>query len=140
MCVRRLSRILQDDSDPQYHSFRSNIPALIVLAFAHITFKYIYNRFYLPKLHQRGNLHLIPYLLTFSILMLLGLHGSSILKIFAILVINFALSKSCGKSIYGPVLTWIFNLAVLVANELNEGYRFGSLHSSLQALVRPRQP
>jgi hypothetical protein len=67
--------------------------------------------------------------------MLLGLHGASILKIFAILALNYSVAKVCKGSKLGPVLTWIFNGAILFANEINSGYQFGNFHPSLELLV-----
>jgi hypothetical protein len=67
--------------------------------------------------------------------MLLALHGASILKILLILSFNFAIAKCCGGSRLGPILTWVFNGAVLFANERHSGYLFHSIHPSLGSLV-----
>jgi hypothetical protein len=68
--------------------------------------------------------------------MLLGLHGTSIIKIFAILAANFAIAKFGRGQKWAPLATWVFNGAVLFANEWNSGYRFAALHPSLEVLVR----
>ncbi|KAH9948606.1 MBOAT-domain-containing protein [Amylocystis lapponica] len=123
-----------DNSDNQYRAFRGNIPALILLVGAFIGIKYIYHRisrrtsFSRPK----DNLHLIPFLLGFIFLMQIGLHGTSSLKIFIILSVNYILAKIFRGSLLGPLFTWMFNAAVLFANEKNEGYKFASIHSSLE--------
>jgi hypothetical protein len=36
----------------------------------------------------------------------------------------------------GPLLTWIFNVLILFANETYGGYRYASFHPSLEVLVR----
>lgn len=68
--------------------------------------------------------------------MLLGLHGTSTLKIFLILTINYAIAKQCRGSKSGPILTWIFNGAVLFMNDRYGGYQFGHMLSALEFLVR----
>jgi len=72
----------------------------------------------------------------FSVIFIIGLHGSSSLKIFAILTVNYLLARRLGGKRYGPLLLWVANLILLFSNELNNGYRFASLHSSLAYLVR----
>jgi hypothetical protein len=106
-----------------------------MLATAFLAFKHFYTRFRLRSSDPTTKLHLIPYLLVFSTAMLVGLHGTSILKIFAILILNYLIAKSCKGSKLGPLLTWVFNVAVLFANEKNSGYRFGMFHPALQSLV-----
>lgn len=71
----------------------------------------------------------------FSLLFLLGLHGSSIIKVIAILSVNFLVAKLCKSSKIGPVLTWTFNIGILFLNDRYSGYRFGELHQSLEYLV-----
>ncbi|KDQ59021.1 hypothetical protein JAAARDRAFT_33744 [Jaapia argillacea MUCL 33604] len=134
-----------DNSDTQYRSFRNNIPALSLLVSAFFIAKSIYGRFSSqrssPSLSQHTStidtaLHRIPFLLTFSIVMLLALHGTSIIKVLIILSINYAIAKSFGQSHpkLAPLLTWVVNMGVLFANEWNSGYKFASLHTSLEVL------
>ncbi|PCH42536.1 MBOAT-domain-containing protein [Wolfiporia cocos MD-104 SS10] len=121
-----------DNSDAQYRSFRNNIPPLIILSATFLGLKSLYTlliRRFRPV--QSDNTYLIPYSLVFSILMLLGLHGTSALKIILILSSNYFIARACRGSKVGPVLTWVFNAAMLFANDRFEGYRFASLHSSL---------
>jgi hypothetical protein len=68
--------------------------------------------------------------------MLLGLHGTSIVKIFIILTANFAIAKLGRGRKWALFVTWIFNGGILFANEWNSGYTFAALHPSLQMLVR----
>lgn len=81
------------------------------------------------------NLYHIPFSLAFSILMLIVLHGTSLIKIVIILSLNYVIAKLCRGSKLGPVLTWIFNAAILFLNETQDGYRFAHVHPSLQYLA-----
>jgi hypothetical protein len=132
---------IQDNSDSQYRSFkfRNNIPSLVVLAGAywgHISS----SSSYIPILehHPRTISILSPSVWPFlsSCSLACRLHGASVLKIFVILCLNYSIAKICKGSKLGPVLIWIFNGAVLFANERNSGYRFGKFHPSLELLVR----
>ena len=69
--------------------------------------------------------------------MLIGLHGTSALKVLAILSANYWIGKTTAGSVIGPVVSWVFNLGILIANELADGYRFAALHPGLAYLVRP---
>ncbi|TDL25763.1 MBOAT-domain-containing protein [Rickenella mellea] len=134
-----------DNSDAQYRSFRNNIPALTIISASFFGLQSIYARAARhanPPLSD-NILHRIPFLVTFSLLMVTGLHGASILKIMFILSINYSIAKVLGPSKINPVITWIFNMAVLFANERNSGYKFASLSPSLAYLdsvqgVHPR--
>lgn len=68
--------------------------------------------------------------------MIIGLHGTSALKIFLIVTLNYLIGTRVATLKYGPIIIWVFNLVVLFANELQDGYRYSSLHSSLSYLVR----
>ncbi|KAI0342742.1 MBOAT-domain-containing protein [Trametopsis cervina] len=122
-----------DVSDAQYRSFRNNLPILTALVFLFLGLKWVYVR-----IRQRfkplgsDGLHRVPFLLVFSSIMLATLHGTSVLKMGAIFLLNFTIAKLCGGTKAGPLLTWTFNGCVLFLNEWNEGYRFGGIHSSMQ--------
>lgn len=83
-----------------------------------------------------NHLHLPPFLLGFSTVFLLALHGMNVLKIFLILSVNYGIAKYLGGSKLNPLLTWIFNGAVLFTSEIYSGYPFRSLHTALAPLVR----
>ena len=68
--------------------------------------------------------------------MLMGLHGTSIIKIFIILAINFVIAKSGRGEKWAVLATWVFNGGVLFANQWNSGYTFAALHPSFEVLVR----
>ncbi|KAF4597198.1 glycerol transporter [Pleurotus pulmonarius] len=121
-----------DNSDDQYRSFRTNIPSLSAAALIYLTLKSLYVR--VAGTSKPDSTHLIPFNLAFSILMLLALHGSSILKILLILTINFAIAKYCGPSKLAPWLIWTFNGAILLANDRYHGYVFGDILPALSFL------
>lgn len=86
-------------------------------------------------MNASGRLHSVPFLLGFSTVFLLALHGTSVVKIFGVLATNYSISKYFRGSRLNPLLTWIFNGTVLFTSELYSGYHFGSLHAALGALV-----
>lgn len=130
--------LLQDNSDAQFRYFRNNIPVLTALAGIFFVLKSLYQRIFVrPDLSKGDSLHRIPFLFLFSIILMLGLHGANILKIFLILTINFGIAKVFGSSRINPLLTWLFNMGVLIAIERNSGYRFASISPALVSLVRP---
>jgi len=126
-----------DDSDRQYRTFRDNVPTLTLLVGLFLATKTLYSygmQRYLRR-QREDNLYLIPFLLAFSTLLLIGLHGTSILKILAIISVNYCIGKSTGQSKLSPILSWVFNVAVLFANEWYSGYRFSAIHPSLDMLL-----
>ena len=75
------------------------------------------------RLNQR-----ITFDVGFNILFLLALHGFSAPKVLLILYINYALATRLSKE-YVPVATWIFNIGILFANELGQGYPYRDIAS-----------
>ena len=127
----------QDNSDAQYRAFRNNLPALALLALVYVALKSIYTRFATRSISgtPADKTFLVPFTNLFAVLYLIGLHGTSTLKIFIILTANYHIGKSFTSSRAGPIITWIFNFLILFANERNEGYLFSSLHPDLAPLV-----
>ena len=125
---------IQDNSDVQYRSFRSNIPALLAFAAAFFGLKQLYLRFSRSIPHN-GNSHLLPFYLSFSLVMLVALHGTSALKVLLILSGNFAIARLGKGAKWTPLATWVYNMAVLFANERFEGYHYAALHQELGFLV-----
>ncbi len=70
------------------------------------------------RLNQR-----VTFDIAFSLVFLLALHGFSALKILTILYINYSLATRLKKE-YVPIVTWVFNIGILFANELGKGYPF----------------
>ena len=59
---------------------------------------------------------------------MLALHGISAAKVFTILYVNYQVATALPRQ-YVPAATWIFNIAILFANELCNGYKFSSIAS-----------
>lgn len=62
----------------------------------------------------------------FAYIFLAALHGFSALKILAILHINYQIATKLPRR-YIPVATWVFNVCMLFANELSQGYKFAAI-------------
>jgi hypothetical protein len=104
---------------------------------AFFALKYAYLRPILRGTAPADNLHRIPFYILSSLLMLTILHGASILKILVILSVNYALAKVTGGTRFAVPIMWIFNAAVLFANEWYGGYAFATLHPQFAFLVCP---
>ncbi|KAF9580700.1 glycerol transporter [Lunasporangiospora selenospora] len=137
-----------DNSDGQYAGFRNNIPSLVIVICIYLPashfFNYLMNRSAVPEgstpistnvQQERG----LPFLsrawffLGFSFIYLYYMYGLSLLKIMAIVSINYLIAK-LGKrynSRWIPIATWIFNIAILFLNEAYHGYNFADIHESL---------
>lgn len=95
----------------------------------------------------------------FSLVLLAALHGTSLPKIVLILYVNYRIARlgaaDGGDGLSGartrdpgqatsirwrrewtPYATWVFNVGILFANVLGEGYYYSSLGSSFAFLVR----
>ena len=129
------THVAQDNSDAQYRSFRNNLPPLLIGALAFLFSKFL-RVHYAVNPTQIGNLYPIPFNVGCSVVMILALHGTSALKVLAIVSANYVIAKACRGSRAGPALTWMFNAAVLFLNERYHGYRFGDILPGLEYLVR----
>ncbi|GAA5974348.1 hypothetical protein JCM11641_006751 [Rhodosporidiobolus odoratus] len=133
-----------DTSDPQYNLFRSFLPLTLVLALLHLTLSHAFRRLFNPTRSARAR-----FSATFSILLLVALHGSSVLKILAIMGGNWwIVKKGCGmggtrggptagsrwRTEWTPYAIWAYNIGVLFLNEVSAGWKFGALHPSLTFL------
>ena len=73
------------------------------------------------RLEQR-----IGFDLFFGLTFLIALHGVSAAKVLIILYINYNLATNLKRE-YVPAATWVFNVGILFANELSEGYRMARI-------------
>lgn len=64
----------------------------------------------------------------FAIVYLFVLHGFSAFKVLLILNINYRLATKLPRQ-YVPAATWLFNVPVLFANELCQGYHYKTIAS-----------
>ncbi|KAI0312315.1 MBOAT-domain-containing protein [Amylostereum chailletii] len=121
-----------DNSDVQYRSFRSNIPALTAFLLIFFILKYLYTRpIRRASAQVADNLHRLPFYALFSLVMLAVLHGSSAVKVLLILSANYTIAVTGNGAKWSVLATWVFNCAVLFANERFGGYRFSSVHPGL---------
>ncbi|GAA5946636.1 hypothetical protein JCM3765_000327 [Sporobolomyces pararoseus] len=121
-----------DNSDHQYHLFRSNFPLLSALFIVFLSLSHFFRSrlFKQPRSKQnRSN-----FILLFSVLMLSVMHGTSLLKMIGILWLNWKIARMALNDREGiikrewvPYLTWGFNVVVLFANEIYGGYEFGKI-------------
>ena len=126
----------QDNSDPQYRSFRDNIPALCLLSSLYLGSSHLYARITTPAGNLTTSLeYRTRFISLFAIIMLFALHGTGALKILAILYANYHIAKQTHRMPIGVPLTWMFNIAVIFSNEIYDGYRFAALHPALEPLV-----
>ncbi|KAH7375673.1 glycerol uptake protein [Plectosphaerella cucumerina] len=122
-----------DVSDQQYGFFRSNLPAMGSLLIVHPLLRRVWNAvFPVPegtskrplaaqgsaRLEQRASFDFL-----FALIFLVVLHGVSAPKILLILAINYKIGTALPRR-YVPLATWTFNVLLLPANELSQGYRF----------------
>lgn len=107
---------------------------LAALIGLHVFTRFIYSK--VTRIASANSLQSITFQLLFSFVYLFGLHGFSIIKIGIILTINYWIGKTCAGRKFGPLLTWVFNIASLFANDRYDGYRFGNIIPALAYLVR----
>lgn len=116
-----------DITDAQYHTFRSNLPYMSSLLLFHPLLRKVWNAVFpttdkksqgAERFEQR-----VSFDYAFAILFLFILHGFSALKVLLILNVNYRLATKLPRE-YVPVATWAFNVPVLFANELCQGYHY----------------
>lgn len=137
-----------DNSDDQYSGFRDNLKYISLLVILHPLLRRLFESLYsVPGrarliaskdkqnghsqlgLHPEADIRLnqrVTFDMMFSVLFISALHGISALKILLILYINYSFATKLPK-IYVPAATWIFNVGILFANELFQGYPLASV-------------
>ena len=142
---------LVDNSDAQYRGFRGNVVYMGVLLVVHPLLRRVWERVggggvggggpLQPNgsVSKRGGesagadaeerlMNRTTFDLAFGLIFLLALHGISAFKVLLILYINFQIGTKLSKPYVG-VATWVFNIAILFANELCRGYSFATISS-----------
>ncbi|KIX93410.1 uncharacterized protein Z520_10829 [Fonsecaea multimorphosa CBS 102226] len=142
-----------DNSDGQYAGFRDNIPYLAALIVLHPLLRRAYERLTLtspptsngsanshPSLSQSTAESRLRHRLAFdfgsALIYIVALNGFSVFKILVILFINFKIATALPRNTI-PVATWIFNIAILFANELAQGYRYSVMAEALVPFFSP---
>lgn len=143
----QLAHNVQDNSDAQYATFRDNIPYMAIVLAIHPLLRKLYDRVYQVEVAgvqanghttkasnpqsfdaDRRSQQRTSYDLYFALLFLTALHGVSIFKVLLILHINYNIGTHLPKA-WIPPATWIFNIAILFANELGHGYPLSDIVS-----------
>jgi hypothetical protein len=125
----------QDMSDPQYRSFRNNLASLLFLAGSYLGFSTLQTRIS-PTARSRS-----AFIVTYAIVMLFILHGTSTIKILALLSLNYIICLSPRSPIFAkafPALLFAGNMGMLFLNERYDGYRFSNILGGLAVLVSTR--
>ena len=142
-----------DNSDRQYAGFRGNLPILISVMLLHWILSLIIRvssagKSYSPSLMGQSNQQSptnsnlrIIFTLVFSFIFLMALFGASVLKILAIITINYVLTKTVApfRSKYhllAPALIWTFCLGILFLNDFYRGYSFAWIGAGWLDLYR----
>ncbi|KAF9357035.1 glycerol transporter [Mortierella sp. AD094] len=123
-----------DNSDQQYANFRDNLPVLATVICVYLPLSHVFRRYFVPVTPLKSPLQPLYrtyFFLAFSFAYLYFMNGSSILKILAIVSMNYAIAKLGGSARWMPAATWIFNICILFLNESYQGYKFANLHGSL---------
>lgn len=126
---------LVDMSDPQYRQFRNNLISLLGMGGAHLVASSAFCRI-APRANK------LHFTLVFSVGLLVVLHGINAVKVVAIIAGNWWVARTALNRLGGASWTvlaaiWIYNTALLFANDWFGGYPFGSMHASLGWLVSP---
>lgn len=66
----------------------------------------------------------------------MALNGFSSLKVLLILFLNFKIATALPRNAI-PLTTWVFNIGILFANELGQGYRFAAMGQALAPFFAP---
>lgn len=127
----------QDNSDAQYSAFRNNVPGLLALGSLHLLSSFIHSRLSSSSSSaSRSN-----FLAVLSVAVLVILHGTSAVKVLAILIANYRLCMLDKPGLVGkfwPGVLIVGNMLVLLMNERFGGYAFGSVHGVFAGLVSIR--
>ncbi|KAK4612821.1 Membrane-bound O-acyltransferase GUP1 [Fulvia fulva] len=138
-----------DNSDSQYAGFRDNIPYMALLLVLHPLLRRAYEYLTVGKDAASANgtalngsatsvskdptqtadtrlQSRVTFDLAFAMIFLLALHGVSAIKVLIILYLNYQVATTLPRQ-YVASTTWIFNIAILFANELCHGYKFSDI-------------
>lgn len=106
-----------DVSDPQWRQLRTMLPALFAGFAVWAALSVAIRRVFGPMSWVRRVFYVATALGT-----LWYLHGRAALIPLAICVVHFAIAKVFGRSRLGPVVTWLFNSAILLSMYFTSGF------------------
>ncbi|CAI2163199.1 1821_t:CDS:10 [Funneliformis geosporum] len=127
----------KDNSDAQFASFRNHYGVLLLALISYLFLSHLYRIYFVPKSPAKLStqpLRRTYFFLSFALIFLYILYGNSLIKILIILSINFLIPVTLQGSKLNPIITWIFNLAVLFANERYDAYKFKWINENLTFL------
>ena len=73
----------------------------------------------------------ILFSLAFSTVFVTALYGLSVLKMAAICLVNYMITKSLGRGLLGPIIVWLWCILILFANDAYKGYKYGDVSQHL---------
>ena len=71
-----------------------------------------------------------------ALVYIVALNGFSALKVLLILWVNFKIATALPRNAI-PATTWVFNISILFANELAQGYRYSVMSEALVPFFSP---
>lgn len=108
----------------QYSTIRNNLPILIGVLILH---------FICQQARKKTAISWAQFNLFFSFVFLFVIHGINTFKITGLLGVNFYIAKNTtGRT--AIILSWVFGVGLLFANELFEGYPFRRIFPPLAFL------
>eukprot|EP01100_Stratorugosa_tubuloviscum_P014000 TRINITY_DN7252_c0_g1_i1.p1 TRINITY_DN7252_c0_g1~~TRINITY_DN7252_c0_g1_i1.p1 ORF type:complete len:597 (+),score=141.67 TRINITY_DN7252_c0_g1_i1:46-1791(+) len=129
----------QDLSDSQWRDWRKSFPLLFVILSIFVIIsnfiKYIFESVdSLTPVNRRNSQFKarLFYYVFFSIIFIAVLHGSAFLKIFVIIFLNYSIAMFFGDSKLNPIITWIFNAAILFGCNFTHGFPYADFHPVLE--------
>ncbi|KAG4304211.1 hypothetical protein PORY_002392 [Pneumocystis oryctolagi] len=126
-----------DNTDIQYAVFRKNILGLVFALVIHLSLGASFDCFskYFKVLKDNVQRRTL-YNIFFSLIFLIVLHGTSVIKIYIIAYLSYCISCIFSNTKLNPALTWFFNIGIVFLNDIYKGYSFGSIYYGLTFLDR----
>lgn len=129
-----------DNSDSQYAGFRDNIPYMAIVLVLHPILRRVFESTRSGKSIEKStpsdNVNSrtadarlesrVQFDLVFALIFITALHGISALKVLTILYLNYQIATALPRQ-YVAASTWVFNIGILFANELCQGYKFADI-------------
>ncbi|KAK4454828.1 glycerol uptake protein 1 [Podospora aff. communis PSN243] len=126
-----------DVSDPQYSLLRENFGAMAALLLVHPllrkAWEHVWNAGHnapetrlAAEVAEERKRQRVSFDFVFALFFLVVLHGFSAAKVLLILGINHKIATQLPRK-YVPVATWVFNIGILLSNEIFQGYKFRNI-------------
>lgn len=127
---------LRDDSDFQYKSFRDYVLILFIVMIAYLALSKFSERAGTAEAYRSLTDRIIrpnriPFLVVFTSVFLVTLHGLNVIKLLSACAINYLLARLLGGTHLATPLIWAWNVGILYAVHYYEGFSFASINNSL---------